>query len=352
MPAETEDAAAAAAPPAKARLPVAGARPEAPPRAPVPFEQKLAEHHLTLRARGVETLQVNVGKLCNQACKHCHVDASPRRTEVMTRPVAERVLAAVRRFRIRTVDITGGAPELNPNFRRLVEESRAAGAHVIVRHNLTVMFEPGQEDLPEFFRAQRVGVVSSLPYFLEQQTDAQRGGGVFAKSVEALRRLNAVGYGTGRDGLTLDLVYNPVGAYLPPPQGSIEADFRRELLARQGVSFDRLFTITNMPVRRFLDYLRRSGNEERYMRKLVEAFNPAAVEGLMCRTLVSVDWTGRLFDCDFNQMLDLGVEAALPQTIEEFDPAAFARRRVAVGPHCFGCTAGAGSSCGGALTEK
>jgi radical SAM/Cys-rich protein len=351
MPAETVRPATTSS--AGAQLPVVGAGTDAPPRASVSFEQKLADHNLTLHsAPRVETLQVNVGKLCNQACKHCHVDASPRRTEIMAREVAEQVIAAVRRFRIETIDITGGAPELNPSFRYLVTESRAAGARVLVRHNLTVMFEPGQDDLPQFFRAQRVGVVSSLPYFLEQQTDAQRGGGVFAKSIEALKRLNAAGYGTGGDGLTLDLVYNPVGAYLPPSQSSIEADFRRELLTRYNVSFDRLFTITNMPIRRFLDYLRRSGNEERYMRRLVEAFNPAAIEGLMCRTLVSVDWTGRLFDCDFNQMLDLGVEPALPQTIAEFDPALLANRRIAVGPHCFGCTAGAGSSCGGALTEK
>jgi len=338
------------APDARAALPVVGGPAVGPPRAPASFAEKLAEHGLALRAGRVETLQVNVGKLCNQACKHCHVDASPGRTEIMTRGVAEAVVAAVRRHAVGTVDITGGAPELNPSFRFLVEGSRAAGARVIVRHNLTVMFEPGQEDLPEFFRAHGVGVVSSLPYFLEQQTDAQRGGGVFARSIEALRRLNAAGYGDGAGGLTLDLVYNPVGAYLPPPQASIEADFKRELLARHGVRFDRLFTITNMPIRRFLDYLRRTGNEERYMRRLVEAFNPAAVGGLMCRTLVSVDWTGRLFDCDFNQMLELGVDPSLPQTVEGFDPELFAGRAVATGPHCFGCTAGAGSSCGGALT--
>jgi radical SAM/Cys-rich protein len=319
------------------------------PRAPAAFGQKLAEHGLELRAGRVETLQVNVGKLCNQACKHCHVDASPRRTEVMSEGVAGQVLSAVRRFRFPVVDITGGAPELNPNFRRLVSESRRLGSHVMVRHNLTVMFEPGQDDLPEFFRAHGVEVVSSLPYFLGQQTDAQRGAGVFDKSVEALKRLNGVGYGAEGGGLTLNLVYNPVGAFLPPSQGSVEADFRRELLARHGVTFDRLYTITNMPIRRFLEYLRRSGNEERYMRKLVQAFNPATVEGLMCRTLVSVDWTGRLYDCDFNQMLELGVDAALPQTIADFDPAAFAARRIETGAHCFGCTAGAGSSCGGAV---
>jgi radical SAM/Cys-rich protein len=329
-------------------LPVVREGAAAPPGPAVDFDGKLAAHGLSLRAAAVETLQVNVGKLCNQACKHCHVDASPARTEVMTRETAEQVLEALRRFRIRTLDITGGAPELNPSFRRLVTEARRAGAHVVVRHNLTVMFEPGQGDLPEFFREHEVEVVSSLPYFLEQQTDAQRGRGVFEKSVEALKRLNSAGYGAG-GGLTLNLVYNPVGAYLPPAQESIERDFKRELFARHGVTFDRLYTITNMPIRRFLEYLRRSGNEERYLRRLVEAFNPATVEGLMCRTLVSVDWTGRLYDCDFNQMLELGVAPGLPQTIADFDPARLAARRIMTGAHCFGCTAGAGSSCGGAV---
>lgn len=331
-------------------LPVA--RGDSHARSPVSFDEKLAAHGLALRAGRVETLQVNVGKLCNQACKHCHVDASPARTEIMTRETVEQVLDAVRRFQIPTLDITGGAPELNPSFRHLVAEARRAGAHVLVRHNLTVMFEPGQEDLPDFFRKHSVEVVSSLPYFLEQQTDAQRGRGVFEKSIEALRRLNAVGYGREGCALKLNLVYNPVGAFLPPAQASIESDFKRELLSRYGVTFDRLYTITNMPIRRFLEYLRRSGNEERYMRKLVEAFNPATVEGLMCRTLVSVDWTGKLFDCDFNQMLDLGVTDELPQTIDDFDPSRFEGRDVMTGAHCFGCTAGAGSSCGGAVAES
>ena len=321
--------------------------------AAVSFDEKLAAHGKALRrAEVMETLQVNVGKLCNQACKHCHVDAGPRRAEVMTRETAEQVIAAVARFRLPTLDITGGAPELNPSFRRLVAGARRAGARVIVRHNLTVMFEPGQGDLPEFFREHGVEVVSSLPYFLEQQTDAQRGAGVFQKSIKALRRLNAVGYGSEGSGPVLNLVYNPTGAFLPPAQESIESDFRRELSARYGVTFDRLYTITNMPIRRFLDYLRRSGNEERYMRKLVEAFNPSTVEGLMCRNLVSVDWMGKLYDCDFNQMLELGVAPGLPQTIADFDPAAFAGRPVATGAHCFGCTAGAGSSCGGAVAAS
>jgi radical SAM/Cys-rich protein len=318
-------------------------------RAPLAFDQQLAAHGLSLRAAAVETLQVNVGKLCNQACKHCHVDAGPARTEIMTRETVEQVIAALRRFRIPTLDITGGAPELNPSFRHLVTQARALGTHVMVRHNLTVMFEPGQDDLPEFFRAHRVEVVSSLPYFLAEQTDAQRGRGVFARSIEAMRRLNAAGYGRAGSGLLLNLVYNPVGAYLPPPQAPLEADFRRELLARHGLTFNQLFTITNMPIRRFLDYLRRSGNEERYMRKLVAAFNPATVAGLMCRTLVSVDYRGRLYDCDFNQMLDLEVDQSLPQTIADFDPAQFANRVIATGTHCYGCTAGTGSSCGGAV---
>jgi radical SAM/Cys-rich protein len=319
------------------------------PLAPVSFDEKLAEHHLELRAAGVDTLQINVGKLCNQACKHCHVDASPTRTEIMTRETAELLIAAVEKFRFKNVDITGGAPELNPSFRYLVSAARALGSNVIVRHNLTVMFEPGQADLPAYFAEQKVEVVSSLPYFLEDRTDAQRGPGVFQKSIEALRLLNAAGYGIEGSGFVLNLVYNPVGAFLPPAQASIEADFKRELLARHGIQFNELYTITNMPIKRFLDYLRRSGNEERYLRKLVDAFNPHAVAGLMCRNLVSVDWTGRLYDCDFNQMLELGVSDELPQTIVDFNTAQFASRPIRTGPHCFGCTAGAGSSCGGAV---
>jgi radical SAM/Cys-rich protein len=319
------------------------------PRTDVEFNEELATHGIELRAATVDTLQVNVGKLCNQACKHCHVDASPKRTEIMTRETAEAVIDVVRRFRIPIVDITGGAPELNPSFRYLVTEARAAGAHVMVRHNLTVLFETGQEDLPEFFCDHAVEVISSLPYFLEEQTDAQRGHGVFQKSLIALRRLNSVGYGKEESNLTLNLAYNPVGAFLPPPQASIEADFKRELMKRYGIVFNHLYAITNMPINRFLDYLRRSGNEERYMRRLLDAFNTSTVDGLMCRNLVSVDWTGRLYDCDFNQMLELGVSLELAQTIADFDPEKFAQRRIMTGAHCFGCTAGAGSSCGGAV---
>jgi radical SAM/Cys-rich protein len=320
------------------------------PRTEQSFDEKLALLGLELRAAAVDTLQVNVGKLCNQACKHCHVDASPTRKEIMTRATAEAVLEVVRRFRMPTLDITGGAPELNPSFRWLVREAREVSTHVMVRHNLTVMFERGQEDLPEFFRDHAIEIVSSLPYFLEEQTDNQRGHGVFSKSIDALRRLNEVGYGQAGSGLILNLVYNPVGAFLPPAQASIEADFKRELSKRYGLIFNRLYTITNMPINRFLDYLRRSGNEEHYLRKLVQAFNVNTIDGLMCRNLVSVDWTGRLYDCDFNQMLELRIIDELPQMIQDFDPARFAGRRIMTGSHCFGCTARGGSSCGGAVT--
>jgi radical SAM/Cys-rich protein len=322
------------------------------PKTSIGFKEKLSEHNLDLRAAdAVEILQVNVGKLCNQACKHCHVDASPKRTEIMSRQVIEGCLEVLRKYKISTVDITGGAPELIPNFRHFVTEARRTGANIIVRHNLTVMFEPGQEDLPEFFRENQIEVVSSLPYFLPQQTDAQRGTGVFDKSVEAVRRLNRVGYGIVESGLVLNLVYNPTGAFLPPSQDAIEADFKRELARRYDLHFNRLFTITNMPVARFLDYLRRSNNEERYMQKLINAFNPATVAGLMCRNLISVDWTGRLFDCDFNQMLEIPVTSELPQTIYNFDPRSFAARKIQTAAHCFGCTAGTGSSCGGRIAD-
>jgi radical SAM/Cys-rich protein len=316
------------------------------PNSPVNFEEKLGGAQL--RSATLDTLQVNVGKLCNQACKHCHVDASPIRTEIMSRETIEACLEALRKYKIPTLDITGGAPEMIPDFRYFVTEAAKTGARIIVRHNLTVMFEENQTDLPEFFAENKVEVVSSLPYFLQMQTDAQRGRGVFDKSIEALKKLNSVGYGIDKN-LVLNLVYNPVGAFLPPEQFAIEADFRRELYTRYGIVFNNLFTITNMPIARYLDWLRRSGNEASYMQKLINAFNPATVDGLMCRNLISVDWTGKLFDCDFNQMLDLRVKENLPQTIAAFDAGKLANRPIVTGAHCFGCTAGAGSSCGGAV---
>ncbi len=315
------------------------------PNSPNNFAEKLGDAKLF--AVSVNTLQVNVGKLCNQACKHCHVDASPTRTEIMPREVVDACVRAIRDFKIPILDITGGAPEMIPNFRYFVTEARKLNTKIIVRHNLTVMFENNQTDLPEFFAENEVEIVCSLPYFLQTQTDAQRGKGVFDKSIEALKRLNAVGYGIDEK-LVLNLVYNPVGAFLPPEQSAIEADFKRELKARYNISFNNLFTITNMPIARYLDWLRRSGNEESYMQKLVSAFNPATISGLMCKNLISVDWRGNLFDCDFNQMLEL----KLPQTIYDFDAEKLKNRQIITANHCFGCAAGSGSSCGGAVAES
>ncbi len=320
-------------------------------RARVPFEGALAAHGLeALTATGVETLQINVGKLCNQTCTHCHVDAGPSRTEIMTRETMDQVLEVIRRHpEIRTIDITGGAPEMNPHFEYLVEQCRGLGRHVMDRCNLTVFFVRGKERLPEFLRDHQVEVVASLPCYLEENVDAQRGKGVYARSIEALRRLNGLGYGVEGTGLILNLIYNPVGPKLPPAQAELEADYRVELRGRFGIEFTRLFTITNMPISRFLEDLHRAGQYEAYMEKLTTSFNPASVDGLMCRRLISVNWDGRLSDCDFNQMLDLPLEGAAPQTIHEFDLALLSRRRVVTGMHCYGCTAGAGSSCGGAV---
>jgi radical SAM/Cys-rich protein len=250
-----------------------------------------------------------------------------------------------------TLDVTGGAPELHPRFRELVQRGRALGRHVMVRHNLTVQFEPGQGDLPAFFARNRVEVVSSLPHYTEDATDRQRGTGVFEKSVRALRELNRFGYGRG-DGLVLTLVSNPVGAFLPPRQADLERDTRERLRDAHGVEFDRLFTITNMPIARFADWLRRSGGYEAYMARLHAAFNPSTLDALMCRSLVSVGYDGRLYDCDFNQMLELDLEEEQPRTIHGFDLGRLEGRRIRTGEHCFGCTAGPGSSCGGQTDSR
>lgn len=305
-----------------------------------------------LRAAPITTLQINVGKRCNQACKHCHVEAGPNRTEEMSRETAEQIVAALTRHpEIATLDITGGAPELNPHFEWLVTEARALGRHVMDRCNLTILFVPGKEHLAEFLAENRVEVVASLPYYLAQRTDAQRGTGVFEQSVAGLQRLNALGYGRPDTGLLLNLVYNPTGAFLPPEQGAIEAEYKRELLARHDIVFNHLYTITNMPISRFRHFLERSGNYARYMDKLAASFNPAAVENVMCRSLVSVGYEGTLYDCDFNQMLELPVtgENCGPRHIRDFDAYLLARRAIVVGDHCLGCTAGAGSSCGGTV---
>jgi radical SAM/Cys-rich protein len=304
----------------------------------------------TLRADGIAVLQINVGKRCNQACRHCHVDAGPDRTEVMPPHVVDACLRFLEASDIATVDITGGAPELHPQFRELVRRARAAGRHVMDRCNLTITRLPNYSDIPEFLAEHRVEVVASLPSFAARQTDAQRGAGVFEDSIAALRRFNELGYGVDGSGLLLNLVTNPVGAFLPGPQQALEADWKRELLRRYGIVFNRLYTITNMPISRFLQFLADSGNLQGYMDKLVTSFNPRAVDGLMCRYTLSVGWDGRLYDCDFNQMIELGTEPCVPRTIFDADVASLATRRIAVGQHCFGCTAGAGSSCGGTTT--
>jgi radical SAM/Cys-rich protein len=318
----------------------------------VPFVQTLAAYgEPELNALRLDTLQVNVGKLCNQTCHHCHVDAGPQRTEIMTRETIDQVLEVIHRFPgLKTIDITGGAPEMNPHFEYLVEACRRMNRHVMDRCNLTVFFVRGKEHLPEFLRNHRVEIVASLPCYLEENVDAQRGKSVYVRSIEALQRLNSLGYGMSDTGLMLNLVYNPLGPKLPPEQTELEQDYKRELRGRFGIEFNRLYTITNMPINRFLDELSRSGEYERYIDLLVASFNPAALPNLMCRNLISVGWDGRLYDCDFNQMLDLPVHDGLPQTIGEFDLFVLERRRVVTGSHCYGCTAGAGSGCTGALS--
>jgi radical SAM/Cys-rich protein len=313
------------------------------------FHASLEPHgEWPLRTRTLETLQINVGKLCNQTCGHCHVDAGPDRREIMTRETMELCLAALDRLDgPMTVDITGGAPELNPHFRWLVEECRARGRHVIDRCNLTVLTLPSQQDLPEWLASHQVEIVCSLPHYRALNTDRQRGAGVYDKSIAALKRLNAVGYGHGSAEQRLVLVTNPAGAFLPGAQVSTETEWKRELWRQHEIRFDALYCLTNMPISRFLEWLIDSGNLESYMARLVAAFNPAAVAGLMCRNMLSVAWDGRLYDCDFNQMLDLPLANSAPGHIRDLDPAALTRRAIAVGPHCFGCTAGAGSSCSG-----
>ncbi len=314
------------------------------------FDATLARHGIrSLSRKSPVTIQANVGKLCNQACHHCHVDAGPRRTEQMTRATAERVIEVLAASpRVQTLDITGGAPELNPNFAMLVERARALGRGVIVRCNLTVTLEPGMEWLLEFYRRSGVELVCSLPCYTAENTDRQRGAGVFDKSIAVLRQLNALGFGRGD--LRLDLVYNPIGASLPPAQAELQAQYRDELGRNFGIVFDRLLTITNMPIARFANQLNSTGGYSAYMSLLVNHFNPATVDALMCRDLVSVGWNGRLYDCDFNQMLEIPLGASAASTIWDVDDVGeLAGARIATGSHCFGCTAGAGSSCGGAI---
>jgi len=307
-----------------------------------------------LRRGPVRTLQVNVGKRCNQACHHCHVDAGPKRTESMTRRTARRVIDLLARSPgVETLDITGGAPELNPNFAYLVERARALGRRVSVRCNLTVFYESEMQWVPEFLRDRDVEVISSLPCYTPENVNRQRGAGVFEKSIEALRWLNRLGFGVSAPKLELSLVYNPLGPSLPPEQATLEQRYREELGRGYDIKFDRLLTITNMPIKRFAAQLERSGEYAAYMKLLMNHFNPATIPGLMCRTLLSVDWMGTLYDCDFNQMLEMPLRAPDGKsqlTICDVDElSALDGMPIATGPHCFGCSAGAGSSCKGAL---
>lgn len=321
------------------------------------FSALLDAHGLSLTPLAIDTLQINLTRMCNQVCRHCHVDSSPTRTEALSREGVERcveILAA--HPQIKNLDLTGGAPELHPDFDWLVEQAITLGRHVMVRHNLTVTFDGHPQTkaskayLPGFFAKHRCEVVSSLPYYQEYFTDAQRGSGVFQKSIAGLQQLNALGYGKPGTGLLLNLVYNPVGPYLPAAQATLEADYQRELQNSFGIVFNSLFTITNMPVNRFKLHLQKSSQYDSYMDKLLGAFNPGAAEGVMCRSIISVGYDGRLYDCDFNQMLEMQIAGTPGQgaTIFDFDAGALLARQIRFAPHCLGCTAGAGSSCGGA----
>ncbi len=299
-----------------------------------------------LRAASLSVLQVNVGKWCNQACRHCHVDASPTRTETMTRETAAGVLALLDRVpELATLDLTGGAPEGHAVFRTLVDGARERGRAVIDRCNLTILSEPGHEDLAEYLASREVQVVASLPHFAASRTDAQRGNGVFERSIAGLRRLNELGYGKS---LSLHLVYNPSGLFLASPQAQLEREFRNVLRERHGIEFTGLYALNNLPVSRFLENLVRTDRLEDYLTTLLEAFNPATLDGLMCRHMVSVGWDGQMWDCDFHQMLEL--VPSTPMTVFDFDPDRWRSRNITTAAHCLGCTAGAGSSCGGSLS--
>ena len=296
------------------------------------------------------TLQVNLGYLCNQQCQHCHVNAGPKRTELMTADTIEVVKAALNHPGIQTLDLTGGAPEMNPHFRELVSYARGLGVTVLDRCNLTILSEPGYEDLAEFLAEQQVQVVASLPCYLQENVDTQRGKGVFDGSMIGLQKLNALGYGKANSGLTLSLVYNPIGAHLPPPQAALEKDYR-EKLAEHAIEFTQLLTIANMPIQRFGSMLASKGEFESYLDTLKMAHQDANLEAVMCRSLISVDWQGYVYDCDFNQMLDLPLAAQAKRHLHDLQLDQLKDLPIAIADHCYGCTAGQGSSCGGALSD-
>ncbi len=316
-----------------------------------PFEQKLQQSDLyPLRPTGIEIFQVNIGKMCNQTCKHCHVDAGPDRTEIMTKETMQQCLDVLKNNpSLKTVDLTGGVPEMNPDFRWFAEEIKKSDRHIIVRCNLTIILANKKyNDLPEFYKQNNIEVVSSLPFYKQGRTDRQRGNHVFEKSIAVLQMLNETGYGKENTGLILNLVYNPAGAFLPPKQQSLEKEYKETLMKDYGIEFNNLFTITNMPINRYLDYLLQSNNYEKYMEKLVDAFNPVAASNVMCRNTISIGWDGYIYDCDFNQMLELKVSSQAKH-ISEFNVDELNNRKILTGQHCYGCTAGAGSSCGGSV---
>lgn len=314
------------------------------------FRDMLAAHGRGLKRGVPRILQINVGKICNLTCAHCHVNAGPKRKEIMSRGTVDKILAWLAENPVATVDMTGGAPEMIPDFRYLVDQVHALGRHIIDRSNLTILLEPGYEDLIPFFAERGVEVVASMPCYSPENVTQQRGDGVFEASIEALRRLNQAGYGR-REDLPLHLVYNPNGAALPPDQAELEIDYKRELKARFDIDFHSLYTITNMPIARFASYLKHNGKLEDYMRLLVDSFNPESVEGLMCRDTLNIDWLGNIYDCDFNQQLDLKLSGGEgPMKLWDIDVETIRRIPIRTGSHCFGCTAGQGSSCGGALS--
>jgi radical SAM/Cys-rich protein len=316
------------------------------------FSDRLAAEGVNLRRARPEILQVNVGKLCNLTCVHCHVNAGPKRKEIMTRATIDRIIDWLAKTEIRTVDLTGGAPEMVPDFRYFVERAKALqpSRHIIDRCNLTILLEPGYENLAEFLAERKVEIIASMPCYSPENVNAQRGEGVFEGSIAALQLLNSLGYGIHPD-LPLHLIYNPVGAFLPASQAKLEADYKREFKEHFGIVFNKLYTLTNLPVGRFAAYLRHNNKLEQYMNLLIEAFNPATIDGLMCRNTISVGWRGEVYDCDFNQQLDMQWKNGHEMFLWDVDPGKIKNREIMTGDHCFGCTAGAGSSCGGALVR-
>jgi radical SAM/Cys-rich protein len=316
------------------------------------FSDRLATEGLTLRRARPEILQVNVGKLCNLTCVHCHVNAGPKRREIMTRATIDRIIDWLAKTEIPTVDLTGGAPEMIPDFRYFVERAKALqpSRHIIDRCNLTILLEPGYEDLAEFLAERKVEIIASMPCYSPENVNAQRGEGVFEGSIAALQLLNSLGYGIHPD-LPLHLIYNPVGAFLPASQAKLEADYKREFKEHFGIVFNKLYTLTNLPVGRFAAYLRHNNKLEQYMNLLIEAFNPVTIDSLMCRNTISVGWRGEVYDCDFNQQLDMQWKNGHEMFLWDVDPGKIENREIMTGDHCFGCTAGAGSSCGGALVR-